>query len=98
MPSYSLTRSRYDSYLIILTESGSMEILLEDGYQTARKGDVVIIDCYKSHAYKSGSGCKALWMHFDGAMAGSYFEYLLMGRNNDQLEDRILVSDSSSAI
>lgn len=98
MPSYSLTRSHYDSYLIILIESDSMEILLEESYQTARKGDVVIIDCYKPHAYKSDSGCKALWMHFDGAMAGSYFEYLLMGRNNDQLEDRILVSDSSNAI
>ena len=66
LPGYSLERSRYDSYLIILIESGTMEILLDGKYQLAQKGDVVLLNCYYPHAYRTGTGCKTTWLHFDG--------------------------------
>ena len=65
LPGYSLERSRYDSYLLILIESGTMEILLDGKYQLAQKGDIVLLDCYNSHAYRTGTGCKTTWLHFD---------------------------------
>ncbi len=76
LPGYSLERSRYDSYLIILIESGTMEILLDDKYQLAQKGDVVLLDCYHPHAYRTQTGCKTTWLHFDGKPAKGYYEHL----------------------
>ena len=79
---YSLERSRYDSFLIILIESGSMEILLDGRYIAAQKGDAVLLDCYKPHAYRATVNCKTLWIHFDGPMAKNYFEYLTKKSGN----------------
>jgi len=76
LPGYSLERSRYDSYLIILMESGTMEILLDGKYQLAQKGDVVLLDCYNPHAYRTDTGCKTTWLHFDGKLAKGYYEHL----------------------
>ena len=74
LPGYSLIRNRYDSFLIIYIESGTMEILLDGKYQIAREGSAVLINCYKPHAYRSLEGCTALWIHFDGKMAKSYYK------------------------
>ncbi|ADL34438.1 transcriptional regulator AraC family [Butyrivibrio proteoclasticus B316] len=82
LPSYSLIRNRYDSYLIILIESGTMEILLDGKYLPAGKGDVILLNCYKPHAYRTSTGCKTLWLHFDGKMAGSYYDNLTQDNTN----------------
>ncbi len=82
LPGYSLERNRYDSYLVILIENGTMEILLDGKYITAAKGDAILLDCYKPHAYRTSTGCKTLWLHFDGKLAGSYYEYLVRERGN----------------
>ena len=76
LPGYSLTRNRYDSYLIIFVESGTMEILLDGKYQAAKKGDSVILNCYNPHAYQTNEGCKTLWIHFDGKMAKNYYTFI----------------------
>ena len=76
LPGYSLERSRYDSYLLILIESGTMEILLDGKYQLAQKGDIVLLDCYNPHAYRTDTGCKTTWLHFDGKLAKGYYQHL----------------------
>lgn len=76
LPGYSLERSRYDSYLLIFIESGTMEILLDSKYQLAQKGDIVLLDCYNPHAYRTDTGCKTTWLHFDGKLAKGYYEHL----------------------
>lgn len=76
LPGYSLERSRYDSYLLIFIESGTMEILLDSKYQLAQKGDIVLLDCYNPHAYRTGTGCETTWLHFDGKLAKGYYEHL----------------------
>lgn len=91
LPGYSLERSRYDSYLIILIESGTMEILLDGKYQLAQKGDVVLLNCYYPHAYRTDTGCKTIWLHFDGKLAKGYYEHLSKEMGN------IIVASSFSA-
>ena len=93
LPGYSLERSRYDSYLIILIESGTMEILLDGKYQLAQKGDVVLLDCYHPHAYRTGTGCKTTWLHFDGNLAKGYYEHL-----SKEMGNIIAVSNFSAAL
>ncbi len=82
LPGYSLERSRFDSYLIILIESGTMEILLGNKYHLATKGEAVLLDCYKPHAYRTNTGCRTLWLHFDGQLAKGYFDHLVRDRGN----------------
>ncbi len=96
LPGYSLERSRYDSYLIILIESGTMEILLDGKYQLAQKGDVVLLNCYLPHAYRTATGCKTTWLHFDGKLAKGYYEHLskemggIINTSNFSVASRIL--------
>lgn len=82
LPEYSLERSRYDSYLILLIESGTMEILLDGRYQLAQKGDAVLLDCYHPHAYRTGTGCISTWLHFDGKLANGYYDSLTKEMGN----------------
>lgn len=82
LPGYSLERNKFDSYLIILIENGTMEILLDGKYVTATKGDAIFLDCYRPHAYRTGTGCKTLWIHFDGKLAKGYYEYLVREQGN----------------
>ena len=82
LPGYSLERSRYDSYLILLIESGTMEILLDGKYQLAQKGDVVLLNCYHPHAYKTVTGCRTTWLHFDGKLANGYYDSLTKEMGN----------------
>lgn len=82
LPGYSLKRNRYDSFLIIFIESGTMEILLDGKYKVAREGSVVLINCYKPHAYRTSEGCTALWIHFDGKMARNYYKTIVKGKGH----------------
>ena len=82
LPGYSLSRNRYDSFLFLFVEDGSMEILLDRDEYLAWQGDVVFLNCYQPHAYRTSTGCKALWVHFDGTLAAGYYEHLTREQGN----------------
>jgi len=73
---YHLSRNHFDSYLLLFIEKGNMEIMLNDKAYTATAGDIVFIDCYEPHQYSSHTDCETLWLHFDGASARAYFDYI----------------------
>lgn len=73
---YSLTRSAYDSFLVMAVTKGSCRVWTQAGAFTAGSGDVVLIDCYAPHAYSSQEGWEASWLHFDGPQSRAYFEYI----------------------
>lgn len=75
-PNYCLSRENYDSYLIMVIMKGSCTITNQDDTFTARKDDVVILNCYQHHSYGSKDEWEALWLHFDGKLAHEYYQYL----------------------
>ncbi len=79
---YNLVRNHYDSYLLLFIEKGNMEILLENNLLSAHSGDVVLINCYYPHQYRAVSDCSTLWLHFDGAFSGNYFNYIIQQSGN----------------
>lgn len=81
LPGYRLSRSRFDSFLLLFVENGILEVETEGGTQTAVAGELVLLDCYIPHAYGTEAGCETLWLHFDGVLARSYYE-LLTGKRN----------------
>lgn len=76
LPGYSLNRSNYDSFLMMLILDGECDLNLSGEYFHAKKGALTLIDCYAPHQYESSCGWKALWLHFDGPVARNYYNYL----------------------
>ena len=68
-PGYHLERASYDSWLLEVIAEGSAEIESEGRVFQAHSGDAVLLDCHKPHGYRSSSGWRALWAHFDGMPA-----------------------------
>lgn len=77
---YYTVRSDLDSFLIKLTISGH-GLLEYDGMKyDLLPGEVFWIDCQKPHHYctdPSIGNWNVLWVHFNGANAGSYYETFL---------------------
>ncbi|OZG64067.1 helix-turn-helix domain-containing protein [Bifidobacterium eulemuris] len=67
-------RTTFDSLLVMLVESGSMEIDVPGCVGVAHAGDVVLIDCYQHHRYVALEPTRALWAHFEGAGARLYYD------------------------
>lgn len=72
---YFIQRKNYDSYLLMYIKEGEGTIYYDNKTYSASKNDVVLINCYKPHAYKS-EGWETLWFHFDGNVSNQYFQYL----------------------
>lgn len=71
---YYKKRLRFDSFLLMFIQSGSMYVKTDKYEGIALPGNVVFIDCYKEHEYKALKNSKVLWFHFDGKMARNYYE------------------------
>lgn len=81
-PGYDLYRNNYDSFLLMYIVSGQCHIEVNGKTVTAKKNQIVFVDCFKPHRYYSSTGWNALWLHFNGIVARPYFELIT--------EDRIL--------
>jgi AraC family transcriptional regulator len=75
-PGYHLYRYSYDSFLLMYIASGELTAESEGQSFTAVKGDFVLINCYKPHAYYSEVGWESIWCHFDGPVAAEYFRLI----------------------
>lgn len=76
LPGYSLHRSSYDSFLIMYVKKGACTLHTPSGNRVLDAGQSVLINCYKPHGYSSNCGWDADWLHFDGAGALEYYNYL----------------------
>lgn len=81
-PNYSLRRSNFHNFLIMLILDGECDLKLNEQTFHAEKGSLIFIDCYSPHEYKSSYGWKALWLHFDGSIARNYYDYLFQKYGN----------------
>lgn len=71
-PGYSLTRSSYDSFLLIYVQQGSMHFHMEDTTYDVCQGQFVLLNCYHPHSYHADRNCETVWIHFDGPAAPTY--------------------------
>lgn len=70
---YSLKRSSFDNYLLMLIQKGECVIEADGQTFAARPGQIVFLDCYRPHGYQSAGEWECEWLHFDGAMARNYY-------------------------
>lgn len=79
LPGYCLRRASLDSFLIMHITRGGCEVEWGGRRFRAQEGQVVILDCYASHAYWTEEGWEAEWLHFDGPCARGYFDAVTGG-------------------
>ena len=75
-PGYRLSRNSFDSFLLMYIQSGTMKLELEGKTYTVEEKQFVLLDCYRPHGYSTEQGYECLWLHFDGALARSYYEQI----------------------
>lgn len=71
---YHLVRKNYNSLLITHILDGSFTFVKDGKHITARKGDTVILDCYKPHEYYTNDNFESIWVHIAGANSYELFE------------------------
>lgn len=82
LPGYAKRRTSFGNFLIILVESGYLEVKTDGAAQRAGVGYVAFIDCYAPHEYSAPEGASILWMHFDGAMTREYYKVFYSRHKN----------------
>ena len=70
---YHLIRNTYNSLLITHIIDGTFTYVKEGKHITARKGDTVILDCYKPHEYYSDTHLESIWVHIAGSNSTEIF-------------------------
>lgn len=71
-PGYFITRTSYDSFLLMYLTKGTCEIEADGLHFQAKAGQLVLLDCYRPHRYGSPDPWEASWLHFDGPTARAY--------------------------
>ena len=74
---YRLARDSYDSFLMMYILKGTCFVTVGSHTMQAMAGQLIFLDCYAPHAYGTDSGFEALWIHFDGPMARSFYETIV---------------------
>lgn len=77
--SYEVSRSSYDSFLVLYVEAGSGVVRQQGRDVPLPTGSFVLIDCYEPHFYATRTGWEIYWLHFDGHLARRYFEFCTQG-------------------
>ena len=72
--SYHLVRENYNSLLITHIIDGTFTYIKDGKHTTARKGDTVILDCYKPHEYYTKESFESIWIHIAGANSYDIYE------------------------
>lgn len=79
---YRLARDSYDSFLMMYILKGTCFVTVGSHTMQAMAGQLIFLDCYAPHAYGTDSGFEALWIHFDGPMARSFYETIVSGKGS----------------
>lgn len=78
---YLVSRSRYDSFLLLIVLHGNAFVTLYDDDGKSKtvflsQREFFLLDCYSSHAYGSlDEQLEFCWVHFDGPSARNYYQY-----------------------
>lgn len=79
---YHLVRKNYNSLLVTHILDGSFTFVKDGKHITARKGDTVILDCYKPHEYYTNDTFESIWVHIAGANSLDLYDEIEKSEGN----------------
>ena len=74
---YSLRRTAFNNFLLMYIKKGECIVELNGQTFHAVPGQIVFLDCYHPHAYRSCGPWECEWLHFDGMMARGYYQAIM---------------------
>jgi len=95
-PAYFTERKNLNSYLIILTLSGTGYLKYQNMDYELHQGDIVYINCSEYHYYQCmGDTWEFLWVHFNGICAQGYYNVFSKdGFQVISMKDRYLIENT----
>lgn len=75
-PEYLVQRNNYNSFLLLYVKKGEGCLTVDNKKYPFYKEDVVLVDCYKPHIYRTTKDSEILWFHFDGATSREHVEMI----------------------
>ncbi len=98
-PRYEVRRTGLNSFLLFYIREGEMLFEYEGRTFTARKKDIVFLDCMLPHRYRALTRVSFYWFHFDGSSSRAYFDYFhenqwIFFRDTNNMEEHfVLIHD-----
>ncbi len=74
----------HKNFFLTYVRSGTMYFETDQIY-CAERGQIGLVDCRKPHRFYTEGDAEAMWIHFDGANAGTFFEQILAFRGGKQV-------------
>lgn len=75
-PAYAVSRDNYDYYLLLLMDTGELQVRFNGQTFVARARDIVFIDCKQPHAYRALTSLSFRYFHFEGSSSQAFYEVL----------------------
>ncbi len=79
---YIVSRKSYDSFLILYIKKGTGFVSTCNTSSSFTEGQVILIDCYEPHSYRSSGNLEFYWLHFDGVSSREYFNAITSNYGN----------------
>lgn len=75
-PAYKVSRDNYDYYLLLLVDTGELQVEFNGKTFVARARDIVFIDCKQPHAYRALTSLSFRYFHFEGSSSKAFYDIL----------------------
>ncbi len=79
---YSLKRNTFESIFVTYILDGSFTFACGGKDITARKGEVVVLNCYEPHEYKTNDYLESVWLHIAGQNSVDYYNEIVKNEGN----------------
>lgn len=73
---YRVERDALGLFLLIYMCAGTLCVQTDGRTSVAARGQIVLLDCRKPHAYYCQDSAEFLWFHFNGNSSAQYADYL----------------------
>jgi AraC-like DNA-binding protein len=74
---YEIKREYFPYFLLAYIRSGELHVNYRDKSVTAKKGDILLIDCREPHHYYGSDGLEFIYIHFDGPHSHELCSYIM---------------------
>ena len=78
---YSIDRKDREDPLLLCMLDGELYLEYEGKKYTARKGDIILLDCRPPHVYRSGIYCEFMFFHYSGVNSLDVTRHLIDTNN-----------------
>lgn len=75
----------HKNFFLSYIRSGTMHFETSQHF-IAERGQVALVDCHKPHRFYTNGNAEAMWIHFDGANAGAFFEQIIAFRGRQSFD------------